>query len=479
MAPLKTAKSYLDQVRSGRAIEDLIGPFQKAIEQKNQDLNAIVDYDPEAVLAQVHSVEKRRQAGEKLDLCGLPIVIKDNICTTEYKTTCCSKILENYRSPYDASVVERLKKAGAIVLAKSNMDEFGMGSSNENSALGAVKNPWNLDYVSGGSSGGSAAAVAAGMAPIALGSDTGGSVRQPASFCGVVGFKPTYGRVSRYGLVAYGSSLDQIGTMATRVSDIEIISKIIFGDDSNDSTCTGENWRTNESIQTDGMKIGVPKQFTSQNLGEVLTAFNEQLETFAKDGAEIIELDCPSFDHSIATYYITAMAEASSNLSRFDGVRYGFRAPECHSLSQVFTKSRSLGFGAEVKRRIMLGAFVLSSGYHDAYYAKAQKLRHLIGLELEAAFARCDVIAGPTTPTTAFRIGEKTSDPMEMYLADVFTTFVNLTGVPAISVPYHVSGGLPLGLQLVGRRSSDERLLQQAGQIEQLIGFESRFGRGH
>lgn len=406
-------------------------------------------------------------------LKGLPIAIKDNMSTDNIKTTCSSKMLENYNPPYNATVVEKIKNAGGIITGKTNMDEFAMGSSTENSAFFPTVNPWGENRVPGGSSGGSAAAVAAGMAPVALGSDTGGSIRQPASFCGVVGLKPTYGAVSRYGLVAFASSLDQIGPLARNVDDIALMMNVITGSDKNDSTCVDREYPDyTKYLKNDvkDFKIGIPNQYFEMDFdSEVRSSVMEAVDKLEAAGAEIQRVDITGAEYALAAYYIIATAEASSNLARYDGVRYGLRADNANNLSDMFTETRQQGFGEEVKRRIMLGTYVLSSGYYDDFYLKAQKVRTLIKNDFDKLFKDFDLIVSPTTPTTAFKLGEK-RDPLDMYAADIFTVPVNIAGIPAISVPCGFDKkGLPIGLQLMGPHFKEEKIIQAAYSLEKIL----------
>ncbi len=402
-------------------------------------------------------------------LAGVPIAVKDVLDLEGVPTTCGSKILEGYLPPFTATALARLEAQGAIVLGKTNMDEFAMGSSTENSAYKKTRNPWDLTRVPGGSSGGSAVAVAAGMAPLALGTDTGGSIRQPAALCGIYGLKPTYGRVSRYGLVAFASSLDQIGCLARSVDDLALAATALFGPDPKDATSSAEpppDFAAGERAGAKDLRIGVPWGFLEEGVDEgTLRAFRASIEVLEAQGARTVEVSLPHAHHAIATYYIVATAEASSNLARYDGVRYGVRA-EARGLLAMYGETRDHGFGPEVKRRIILGTFVLSSGYYDAYYLRAQKVRTLIRRDFEAAFEACDVVATPTTPSPAFRLGEKTDDPLQMYLADIFTVPANLAGLPGLSIPAGFVSGLPVGLQLVGRRFDEVTLLRAAAAHE-------------
>ncbi|RUM29439.1 MAG: Asp-tRNA(Asn)/Glu-tRNA(Gln) amidotransferase GatCAB subunit A [Aquifex sp.] len=414
--------------------------------------------------------EKALEQAKKLDkyddkvLFGLPIAIKDNILVEGEKTTCASKILENFVAPYDATVVERLKKAGALIVGKTNLDEFAMGSSTEYSAFFPTRNPWDLERVPGGSSGGSAAAVAALSAPVSLGSDTGGSIRQPASFCGVIGIKPTYGRVSRYGLVAFASSLDQIGVFGRRTEDVALVLEVISGWDEKDSTSMNvpvPKWSEEIKKEIKKLKVGIPKEFFEFDLQlEVKEAFDDFIKELEKEGFEIKEISLPYVKYAIPTYYIIAPSEASSNLARYDGVRYGYRAKDYKNIIEMYSKTRDDGFGQEVKRRIMLGTFALSAGYYDAYYLKAQKVRRLIYEDFMKALSDVDVIASPTTPTLPFKFGEKTQNPIEMYLSDILTVPVNLAGLPAISIPIAWKNNLPVGGQIIGKPWDETTILQ-------------------
>ncbi|MEP6703710.1 MAG: Asp-tRNA(Asn)/Glu-tRNA(Gln) amidotransferase subunit GatA [Acidobacteriota bacterium] len=437
-------------------------------ERLNPELNSFLSIEREHAERRVSEIETESTEGR---LRGLAIAVKDNICTKGLQTTCGSRILHNYRAQYDATAIERLNKAGAIVVGKTNMDEFAMGSSNESSAFGPVKNPWDLTRVPGGSSGGSAAAVASGVVRAALGSETGGSVRQPASLCGVVGFKPTYGRISRYGLVAFASSLDNIGVFGQTVKDVADVLGVISGRDEMDSTSADVPVPDySEAIDGDisGKTIGVPRELFGQGLDdEVRDAVEHSIESFRSLGANIVDVELPYAKFGIAVYYIIATAEASSNLARYDGVRYGFRAEEAEALRRMYFKTREEGFGAEVKRRIMLGTYVLSSGYYDAYYSKAQKVRALVKRDYQKAFTTCDAILTPTSPSVAFKIGEKSDDPLAMYLNDVYTVSSNLAGTPALSIPCGLSAeGLPIGTQLVGSFWSEKVLLNLARRYE-------------
>ncbi len=468
--------------------EETAKAYLAAIERREGQVAAFNEVLAERALDQARVIDRRRSAAEPLGpLAGVPVAVKDNLATPYGRTTCSSKMLKDFRAPYTATAVRKLEAAGAIIIGKTNMDEFAMGSSTENSGFRPTRNPWDLARVPGGSSGGSAAAVAAGMCAAALGSDTGGSIRQPAALCGIVGLKPTYGRVSRYGLVAYGSSLDQIGPMTRDVADCALMTGVIAGHDRADSTSIPHDVPDYLSAIDQPLKdlrIGLPMDFFSQALdGEIRQAVMAAAETLKAAGAKIVEVSLPTSrvdsdgdgklsSHAVACYYIVASAEASSNLARYDGVHYGYRTPaKVDDIVELYCRSRSEGLGAEVKRRIMLGAYALSSGYYDAYYLKALKVRRLIKNDFDRAFQSCDVLLCPTTPTTAFKLGEKTADPLTMYLADVYTLSVNLAGLPGLSVPAGISAaGLPIGMQLIGPVFSEGRLLQVARAYEKATG---------
>jgi len=447
---------------------ELTRAFLQRIEQSNPQLNSFLTVCSESALAAAERADQRRQAGNAAPLTGIPLALKDIFNTAGVRTTCASKILDNYVAPYDATAWAKLKAQDAVLLGKLNMDEFAMGSSNENSAFGAVRNPWNPGCVPGGSSGGSAAAVAARQAVATLGTDTGGSIRQPAAHCGVVGLKPTYGRVSRYGVIAYASSLDQVGPLAGSVEDCALLLQAVAGYDPLDSTSVDTpvpDYTAGLGQGVAGMKIGLPKEYFIDGLdADVQAAVDRAIETYRQLGAEIVEISLPHTDYAVACYYLIATAEASSNLARYDGVRYGARVDQGQGLIEMYMQSRAAGFGPEVKRRIMLGTYALSSGYYDAYYLKAQKVRTLIRRDFLDAFEKVDVILTPVAPTPAFGLGEKTADPLQMYLSDIFTIPVNLAGTCAMSLPCGFSSqSLPIGLQLIGRPFSEEVLLQ-AGQ---------------
>jgi aspartyl-tRNA(Asn)/glutamyl-tRNA(Gln) amidotransferase subunit A len=442
---------------------------------RGRDLNAFITVDEAGALAQARAAEARLARGGGAPLTGMPLALKDVLATQGLKTTCASRILENFIPPFDATAVARLREAGAVFLGKANMDEFAMGSSTENSAFGPTLNPWHRDYIPGGSSGGSAAAVAADLCSGALGSDTGGSIRQPASHCGVVGLKPTYGRVSRYGLVAYASSLDQIGPITKEVRDAALLLQAIAGYDPKDSTSVPApvpDYLEGLEKGVKGLKIGVPREYFGEGLdSEVEAAVQAALKTLAGLGAELVELSLPHTEYAVAVYYVVAVAEASSNLARYDGVKYGFRG-EGRSLLEMYANTRTQGFGPEVRRRIMLGTYALSAGYYEAYYRKASQVRMLIRRDFEEAFRQCGVVATPVSPTPAFRLGEKIIDPLTMYLSDIFTISVNLAGIPGISVPCGFSRqGLPIGLQLLAPPFAEAALLQAAFAFEQATDF--------
>jgi aspartyl-tRNA(Asn)/glutamyl-tRNA(Gln) amidotransferase subunit A len=444
------------------------------IERRESSVQAYITLrEKDALLGDAESVDQRRRRGDKIGLlAGLPVAVKDNICTKDLRTTCASKILAEFVPPYDATVIRRVQEADGLIIGKTNLDEFAMGSSTENSAFKITRNPHDLERVPGGTSGGSAAAVAANEAILAIGSDTGGSVRQPASFCGVVGFKPTYGRVSRYGLVAYGSSLDQIGPLAKDVEDAALLFRVIAGHDSLDSTSLPDPVPDGAPrSKTERLRIGVPEEYFGAGLDIAVRACVENtLKRLEKDGHTIISISLPHTEYAVATYYIVATAEASANLARFDGVRYGYRAQPCNDVLDMYTRTRAQGFGSEVKRRIMLGTYVLSSGYYDAYYLRAQKVRTLIRNDFKAAFEKCDVIAHPVAPTPAFKIGEKTNDPLAMYLGDIYSVTANLAGLPAISVPCGKTAlGLPVGIQFTSGAKQECTLLDASLATEALV----------
>jgi len=450
---------------------ELTQAFLDRIEKLNPTLNAFITVDAEKSLAQADAADKRLAAGQAGPLTGIPIAQKDIFCAQGWRTTCGSKILANFIAPYDAQVIERFDAAGAVNLGKTNMDEFAMGSSNETSHFGPVKNPWDPLAVPGGSSGGSAAAVAARLAPAATGTDTGGSIRQPAALTGISGIKPTYGVVSRYGMIAFASSLDQGGPMAKSAEDCALLLNTMAGFDTRDSTSLDrppEDYTRDLAQPLKGLKIGLPKEYFAAGLApDVAQAIETALAEYKKLGAHTVEVSLPNTQLSIPVYYVLAPAEASSNLSRYDGVRYGYRAPEYTDLMDMYKKTRAQGFGAEVKRRILIGTYVLSAGYYDAYYLKAQKLRRLIAQDFTEAFKQCDVIMGPTAPTTAFNLGEKSDDPVSMYLSDIYTIAVNLAGLPGMSIPAGFgANGRPVGLQIIGNYFAEAKMLNVAHQYQ-------------
>jgi aspartyl-tRNA(Asn)/glutamyl-tRNA(Gln) amidotransferase subunit A len=460
--------------------EALTDQFLDAVRRREPHLKAFLLVDEEGARAQARSIDERRRRGDKLGpLAGLPVAIKDVLCTRGQRTTCGSKILARFVPPYDAHVIERLRQADAVLVGKTNMDEFAMGSSTENSAFGVTRNPWDLERIPGGSSGGSAAAVAAGLAPLALGSDTGGSIRQPAALCGVVGLKPSYGRVSRYGLVAFASSLDQVGPFARTVTDAALLLEVIAGHDRRDSTSVDRpvpEYSRSVEEPAKPLRIGVPREYFTDALDpEVAAAVRAALEVYKGLGAKVAEVSLPHCPAALAVYYLVATAEASSNLARYDGVHFGHRSKDHKDLIEMYARSRGEGFGAEVKRRIMLGTYALSSGYKDAYYLKALKVRRLIRDDFDKAFAACDVVAGPTTPTPAFKIGERSNDPLQMYLADVYTVPCNLAGLPGVSIPCgFTKAGLPIGLQILAAPFEEEKLLRVARMYEAATDWHTR-----
>ena len=452
--------------------------------EQHRELNAFITVDAERALAQARVADERRTRGEAGPLTGVPIAQKDIFCTDGMLTTCGSRMLSNFTAPYDATVIRKFNEAGAVLLGKTNMDEFAMGSSNETSFFGPVKNPWQADAVPGGSSGGSAAAVAARLVPAATGTDTGGSIRQPAALCGITGLKPTYGRVSRYGMTAFASSLDQGGPMVQTAEDAALLLGVMAGFDPRDSTSMDKpvpDYVQSLNHELKGLRIGLPEEYFGAGLNAgVATAVNAAIEVYRSLGAEVVRLSLPNSNLAVPCYYVLAPAEASSNLSRYDGVRYGYRAPEYTDLTDMYEKTRAQGFGAEVKRRIMIGTYALSAGYYDAYYLKAQKLRRLIAEDFRQAFEACDVIMGPTSPSTAFRLGEMTDDPVSMYLNDIYTIPVNLAGLPGMSIPAGFdSKGLPIGLQLIGQYFDEARLLNIAHRYQQVTDWHKRVPKGY
>jgi aspartyl-tRNA(Asn)/glutamyl-tRNA(Gln) amidotransferase subunit A len=461
---------------------ELTQTFLKRIDMFNPEINAYIALDQDKTLAQARAADARIAAGNAEPLTGIPIAQKDIFCANGWKTTCGSKMLANFVAPYDAHVITQFDAAGAVNLGKTNMDEFAMGSSNETSYFGGVKNPWDFTRVPGGSSGGSAAAVAARMCAAATGTDTGGSIRQPASLCGFTGLKPTYGVVSRFGMIAFASSLDQAGPMAKSAEDCALMMNVMAGFDERDSTSLQrekEDYTRDLNKPLNGLRVGLPKEFFAEGLdasvGKVIEA---AIAEYKKLGAEIVDISLPNTGLSIPVYYVLAPAEASSNLSRYDGVRYGHRAAEYTDLMDMYCKSRAEGFGAEVKRRILIGTYVLSAGYYDAYYLKAQQIRRLIAQDFEEAFKHCDVIMGPAAPSTAFKAGEKVDDPVAMYLQDIYTISTNLAGLPGMSVPAGFSNNLPVGLQIIGNYFDEARMLNVAHQYQQVTDWHTRMPEG-
>ena len=481
-----TVREIRDNVRSrARSATEVCLEALARIEAAEPAIHAFNTVTRDEAMARAKDIDDHFERWRDAPLVGVPVALKDNLCTTGVRTTASSRILEDFVPPYDATAVARLQAAGCVIIGKTNCDEFAMGSSTENSAFGPTRNPWAVDRIPGGSSGGSAAAVAAGMAPLALGSDTGGSIRQPAAMCGVVGLKPTYGRVSRYGLLAYGSSLDQIGPLARTVQDAALTLGVIAGADPADGTSATEPVADYAAALTGdvrGVRIGVPSRLLASGVDEeVAQAFTASLDALASKGATLVDIDLPHAQYAIPVYYLVAVAEASSNLARYDGVRYGLRAQDDgkaghqQTLHEMYARTRERGFGPEVKRRIMLGTYVLSAGYYDAYYLKAQRVRTLILRDYDEAFSRVDVVAMPTSPISAFKIGERVADPLQMYLIDIFTVSANLAGLPAISVPCGFTRNrLPIGLQLTGRRFDEATPLRVADAYERDAGYWRR-----
>ncbi len=456
--------------------------FLNRIEQHDGRLNSFITVDRDGALQQARDADSLRKSGKAGPLTGIPIAHKDIFCTNGLKTSCGSKMLDNFIAPYDATIVHKGRGAGLVNLGKTNMDEFAMGSSNETSFYGPVHNPWNLESVPGGSSGGSAAAVAARLTPGATGTDTGGSIRQPAALCGITGLKPTYGRVSRYGMIAFASSLDQAGPMTRTAEDAALMLNMMAGFDDKDSTSVDSpvpDYTQHLGNSLQGLKVGLPKEYFEQGLDpDVATTIQESIKIYQRLGAEFIEISLPNTYMSVPTYYVVAPAECSSNLSRFDGVRFGYRAKDAKDLEDFYKRNRGEGFGEEVKRRIMIGTYALSAGYYDAYYLKAQQIRRLISDDFKQAFQQVDVIMGPTSPTVAFRIGEKTEDPVTMYLSDAYTIATNLAGLPGMSIPTGFVNGLPVGLQIIGDHFAEQRLLNVAHQFQQNTDWHARLPEG-
>jgi aspartyl-tRNA(Asn)/glutamyl-tRNA(Gln) amidotransferase subunit A len=456
--------------------------FLARVQKYNTDINAFITIDEEKSLAQAQHADTLIQSGKQSLLTGIPIAQKDIFCAAGWRTTCGSLMLDNFIAPYNATVIDKFNQVGAVNLGKTNMDEFAMGSSNETSYYGPVKNPWNHDLVPGGSSGGSAAAIAARLAPAATGTDTGGSIRQPASLCGFSGLKPTYGLVSRFGMIAFASSLDQAGPMAPSAEDCATLLNVMAGHDEKDSTSINhdkEDYLVNLDQSVKGLRIGVPKEFFEEGLdGQVQQVIEEALNAYKKMGAELIDISLPNTHLAIPVYYVIAPAEASSNLSRYDGVRYGYRAKEYDDLMDMYFKTRQQGFGEEVKRRILIGTYVLSAGYYDAYYLKAQKIRQLISDDFKKAFQQCDVIMGPSAPSVAFKANEKKSDPLAMYLQDIYTISTNLAGLPGMSIPAGMVNNLPVGLQLIGNYFKESQMLNVAHAFQQETDWHQKVPMG-
>jgi aspartyl-tRNA(Asn)/glutamyl-tRNA(Gln) amidotransferase subunit A len=456
--------------------------FLDRIHQYNPEINAYITLDEDKTLAQAKAADARLAAGTATALTGIPIAQKDIFCAKGWKTTCGSKMLENFTAPYDAHVISQFDAVGAVNLGKTNMDEFAMGSSNETSYFGGVKNPWDFSRVPGGSSGGSAAAVAARLCAAATGTDTGGSIRQPAALCGFTGLKPSYGLVSRYGMIAFASSLDQAGPMAKSAEDCALMMNVMAGFDERDSTSLNypkEDYSRALNQPLNGIKVGLPKEYFAEGLAQdVAKVIEGAIAEYEKLGAEFVEISLPNASLSIPVYYVLAPAEASSNLSRYDGVRYGHRAAEYDDLMDMYMKSRAEGFGEEVKRRILIGTYVLSAGYYDAYYLKAQQIRRLIADDFKEAFKQCDIIMGPTVPSTAFKMGEKADDPVAMYLQDIYTIATNLAGLPGMSIPAGFSDGLPVGLQIIGNYFDEARMLNVGHAYQQVTDWHTRMPKG-
>ena len=478
----KSIKELAKALRSGEfSSVELTQSFLARIKQ-HQNLNCFITVTDELALQEAKDADERIAKGHKNLLCGIPLAQKDIFCTQGVLTSCGSKMLDNFVAPYNATVVEKLNAAGAVMLGKLNMDEFAMGSSNETSYYGAVKNPWQTDSVPGGSSGGSAAAVAARLAVCATGTDTGGSIRQPAAHCGITGLKPTYGRVSRYGMIAYASSLDQGGPMARSAEDCAILLQAMAGFDEKDSTSVDlpvPDYQAGLNADLNGLKIGLPKEFFGDGLSsKVAAAIEQAIKEYQKLGATVTEVSMPNLNLAIPAYYIIAPAECSANLSRFDGVRFGYRCTNPQDLTDLYTRSRGEGFGKEVKRRILMGTYALSAGYYDAYYIKAQKIRRLISDDFKKALSEVDVIMGPVTPSTAFGIGEKIGNPIEMYLSDIYTIAINLAGLPAMSIPAGFAEGKPVGLQVIGNYFAEDRLLNIAHKYQQVTDWNQQIPKG-
>lgn len=475
----KTIAELAEGLKKGDfSSEELTKSFLQRIKQYDAELNSFITVSEDHALAQARAADELIAKGSSSVLTGIPLAQKDIFCTNGIKTTCGSKMLDNFIAPYDATVIHHFNQAGAVMLGKTNMDEFAMGSSNETSFYGMVKNPWDTTTVPGGSSGGSAAAVAARLAPASTGTDTGGSIRQPAALCGITGLKPTYGRVSRYGMIAFASSLDQAGTFSQTAEDAALLLNVMAGFDDKDSTSVEKvvpDYTADLNQNLKGLKIGLPKEYFGEGLNADVAKIVEQaIDEYKKLGAEIVDISLPNSHLSVPAYYVIAPAECSSNLSRFDGVRFGYRCDDAKDLEDLYKRSRGEGFGEEVKRRIMIGAYVLSAGYYDAYYLKAQKIRRLISDDFKQAFDKVDVIMGPTSPETAFKVGEKSDDPVSMYLSDIYTIATNLAGLPGMSVPCGFSNNMPVGLQLIGNYFDESRLLNIAHQYQQTTDWHQK-----
>lgn len=457
---------------------ELTKHYLDRINTLDKDINSYITVTDELAMQQAEAADKLLASGNAPELCGVPMAHKDIFCTDGVRTSCASKMLDNFIAPYNATVIEKFNQAGSVMLGKTNMDEFAMGSSNETSFYGPVKNPWDLECVPGGSSGGSAAAVAALLAPASTGTDTGGSIRQPASLCGLTGLKPTYGRVSRYGMIAFASSLDQAGPITRTAEDAAILMNIMAGLDEKDSTSMdhpSEDYTVSLDNSLEGLKVGLPKQyFTSELDSDIAQLIDDAIKHLESAGATMKEVDLPHSEQAISAYYVIAPAEASANLSRFDGVRYGHRCDNPKDLHDLYTRTRAEGFGDEVKRRILVGTYALSAGFYDAYYRKAQQVRRLIKNDFTNAFNEVDIILGPTAPATTFKLGSKTSDPVQMYLEDIYTIAVNLAGIPGMSIPCGFKNGLPVGMQLIGKAFDEARLLNVAHQYQQLTDWHTK-----
>lgn len=475
----KTIAELADGLKKGDfSSEELTKNFLQRISQYDSELNCFITVSEEHALAQARAADESIAKGRSSIMSGIPLGQKDIFCTNGIKTTCGSKMLDNFIAPYDATVIHKFNQAGSVMMGKTNMDEFAMGSSNETSFYGGVKNPWDTSTVPGGSSGGSAASVAARLVPAATGTDTGGSIRQPAALCGITGLKPTYGRVSRYGMIAFASSLDQAGTFTQTAEDAALLLNVMSGFDEKDSTSVDQpvpDYSANLNQDLKGLKIGLPKEYFGEGLNaDVARVVEQAIDEYKKLGAEIVDISLPNSHLSVPAYYVIAPAECSSNLSRFDGVRFGYRCDNPEDLEDLYKRSRGEGFGEEVKRRIMIGAYALSAGYYDAYYLKAQKIRRLISDDFKHAFAKVDVIMGPTSPEVAFKAGEKSNDPVSMYLSDIYTIATNLAGLPGMSVPCGFSNNLPVGLQIIGNYFDESRLLNVAHQYQQNTDWHQR-----